>query len=57
MQAHIYLETLNSHLKGFLEKSKATSFVEKKKKEAEAKAQWDEEGEHEGVKKTCRGKG
>lgn len=32
MQAHIYLGTLNSHLKGFLEKSKATSFVEKKKK-------------------------
>lgn len=33
MQAHIYLETLNSHLKGFLEKSKATSFVEKKKRQ------------------------
>lgn len=33
MQAHIYLRTLNSHLKGFLEKSKATSFVEKKKRQ------------------------
>lgn len=38
MQAHIYLGTLNSHLEGFLKKSKATSFVEKKI-DAKAKAQ------------------
>lgn len=36
MQAHIYLGTLNSHLEGFLEKSKVLWI---KKKEAKAKAQ------------------